>query len=177
MNARDEIELALARFFRRDADPKASAAQLLAQYDAARRAEALTEGADAIADMERRNAWPVRPVDAGICSEFLRGMAAGEKSSREADATPAPIVYRASHESIPMGLYTTAAEARAHCVAEERRTWAKGTALVFDWIEDAEEDGVAELVTVAEDGEIETFTGYVVTALEVASKYDPEADE
>lgn len=85
-------------------------------------------------------------------------------------------VYRASHDSIVMGLYTTAAEARAHCVAEERRTWAKNAAPVFDWIED-EEDGVAELVTVAEDGETEPVTGYVVTALEVASKYDEEADE
>jgi hypothetical protein len=87
-----------------------------------------------------------------------------------------PKVYRASHESIVMGLYTTAAEARAHCVAEERRAWSRGVNPVFDWIED-EEDGVAELVTVAEDGETETITGYVVTALEVASKYDEEADE
>lgn len=87
-----------------------------------------------------------------------------------------PKVYRASHESIVMGLYTTAAEARAHCVAEERRTWSTGAKPVFDWIED-EEDGVAELVTVAEDGETESVTGYVVTALEVASEYDEEADE
>lgn len=87
-----------------------------------------------------------------------------------------PTIYRASHDSIVMGLYLTAAEARAHCVAEERRTWSPAAAPVFDWIED-EEDGVAELVTVAEDGETETVTGYVVTALEVASKYDPDADE
>ena len=87
-----------------------------------------------------------------------------------------PTFYRASHDSIVMGLYTTAAEARAHCVAEERRTWSTGANPVFDWIED-EEDGVAELVTVAEDGETESITGYVVTALEVASKYDEEADE
>lgn len=93
----------------------------------------------------------------------------------EAAATPLT-VYRASHDSIVMGLYTTATEARAHCVAEERRTWAKGAAPVFDWIED-EEDGVAELVTVDEDGETETITGYVVTTLEVASVYDEEADE
>ncbi|MFJ9657577.1 hypothetical protein ACIRPR_06365 [Streptomyces griseoflavus] len=85
-------------------------------------------------------------------------------------------VYRASHDSIAMGLYTTAAEARAHCVAEERRSWAAGETVVFDWIED-EEDGVAELVTVDEDGETESVTGYVVTALEVAAKYDPDGDE
>ncbi|MEU2340113.1 hypothetical protein ABZ608_42420 [Streptomyces sp. NPDC013172] len=87
-----------------------------------------------------------------------------------------PKVYRAQHDSIAMGLYTTATEARAHCVAEERRTWSTGANPVFDWIED-EEDGVAELVTVAEDGETETVTGYIVTALEVAAAYDPDADE
>jgi hypothetical protein len=87
-----------------------------------------------------------------------------------------PKVYRASHDSIVMGLYTTATEARVHCVAEERRSWAKNEAPVFDWIED-EEDGVAELVTVDQDGETETITGYVVDALDVAVKYDEEADE
>lgn len=50
-----------------------------------------------------------------------------------------------------------------------------GTNLSFDWIED-EDDGVAELVVVAGQNE-ESATGYVVEALEVASKYDPEADQ
>jgi hypothetical protein len=85
-------------------------------------------------------------------------------------------VYRASHDSIVMGLYTTATEARAHCVAEERRSWATGEAPLFDWIED-EEDCVAELVTVDGDCEPETVTGYVVTPLIVASEYDPDGDE
>lgn len=85
------------------------------------------------------------------------------------------VVYRASHDSIVMGLYTTAAAARAHCEAEERRTWSKSVALTFDWIED-EEDGVAEL-TVTADQDNEGVTGYVVTALTVASEYDEEADE
>ncbi|MFD4569339.1 hypothetical protein ACFWOX_33880 [Streptomyces sp. NPDC058467] len=87
-----------------------------------------------------------------------------------------PKVYRAQHDSIVMGLYITAAAARAHCEAEERRTWSKSTTVTFDWIED-DEDGVAELVTVTEDGETETVTGYIVTALEIASEYDQEADE
>lgn len=92
-------------------------------------------------------------------------------------AQPAELtVYRASHDSIVMGLYTTATEARAHCVAEERRAWAKFSPPVFDWIED-DEDGVAELVTVTEDGETETETGYVVTPLTVASAYDEDGDE
>lgn len=97
--------------------------------------------------------------------------------ARVAELEAAPkAVYRAAHDLIPMGLYTTAAEARAHCVAEERSAWAKDAVPVLDWIED-EEDGVAELVTVNEDGEADTVTGYVVTALEIASAYDEEADQ
>lgn len=80
-------------------------------------------------------------------------------------------VYRAEHDSIGFGLYATAAAARAHCEAYERRDQPTAS---LDWIED-EEDGVAELVAVTAYGEVET--GYVVTALEVASKYDEEADE
>lgn len=88
---------------------------------------------------------------------------------------PTPTVYRASHDSIVMGLYTTADAARAHCEAEERRAWAKNSAPTdFDWIED-EEDGVAELT--AWVGGEECTTGYVVTALEVAASYDEGADE
>lgn len=111
-----------------------------------------------------------------LVDQLAQSQAEEENGAAEPGSGPALTIYRASHESIVMGLYTTAAEARAHCVAEERRSWAKGAAPVFDWIED-EEDGVAELVTVTEDGEKETVTGYVVTALEVASKYDEGADE
>ncbi|MFF8656760.1 hypothetical protein [Streptomyces huasconensis] len=81
------------------------------------------------------------------------------------------VVFQASHESIVMGLYATAAVARAHCEALMRRD-VPGAAL--DWIED-EEDGVAELA--AAFGEDERPTGYVVTALEIASAYDEEAGE
>lgn len=222
--------------------------QWLAAERAQIRAEALNEGADAIDDMERRNAWPVRPVDASTCSEFLRSMTAekGEKSSREADATPdffqvghtytddeygwkfrvdtitthpedgertalgwryfngrwaemaygeddwevhqavghtdvtedsapaeAPTltVYRASHEAIAFGLYTTAQAAREHCEAHTRRDSTLTGA--FNWVLDdpGEDDSVEELTV---DG---TPTGYIVTPLTVASEYDEEADE
>lgn len=82
--------------------------------------------------------------------------------------------FRASHDSIVMGLYTTAAAAREHCETEERRSWAKFEHPTFDWIED-DEDGVAEMTAFVGGEEFET--GYEVTALEIASKYDPEADE
>jgi hypothetical protein len=93
----------------------------------------------------------------------------------ESPERPPLTVFRASHDSIAMGLYTTAAAAREHCEAEERSSWPTGTNLAFDWIED-EEDGVAELTVQAGQNE-ESVTGYVVTPLEVASAYDEEADE
>ncbi|WP_051858501.1 hypothetical protein [Streptomyces cellulosae] len=98
-----------------------------------------------------------------------------ELRARVAELEAGPVtVFRAAHDSIVMGLYTTAAAAREHCEAEERRSWAKSENPSFDWIED-EEDGVAELT--AWVGGEECTTGYVVTALEVASEYDEEADE
>jgi hypothetical protein len=80
-------------------------------------------------------------------------------------------VYRASHESIVFGLYTTAEAAREHCETLMRREEPNAT---FDWIED-EEEGVAELAATIDADEL--VTGYVVTALTVASAYDPEVDE
>ncbi|MFI7014422.1 hypothetical protein [Streptomyces sp. NPDC050164] len=87
------------------------------------------------------------------------------------DKAPALVIYRASWDTMRLGRYTTDAEARKHCEDHARRDLPSA---VFDWIED-EEDGVAELVATV-DGD-EGPTGYTVTALEIASKYDPEADE
>ncbi|MFJ8110467.1 hypothetical protein [Streptomyces sp. NPDC096132] len=87
------------------------------------------------------------------------------------DAAAPLAVFRAQHDSIVMGLYTTAAEARKHCETELRHEWPDS---LLDWIED-EEDGIAELVAESADGE--NPTGYVVTALEVAAVYDEGADE
>lgn len=94
--------------------------------------------------------------------------------ARVAELEAAPTtVYRASHDSIQMGLYRTAAAARAHCEAMERRAWAP-KAPSFDWIED-EEEGIAEL-TVFVMGK-EWQSGYVVTEVPVSAEYDEEADE
>jgi hypothetical protein len=95
---------------------------------------------------------------------------AGEKAAHAgATATPGLTIYRASHDSIVMVLYTTAAEARKHCEAFLRR---ESPTAWFDWIED-EEDGVAELVVTVNGEKLET--GYLVTALVVASVYDEGA--
>ncbi|GHA28957.1 hypothetical protein GCM10010372_31060 [Streptomyces tauricus] len=90
----------------------------------------------------------------------------------ELEAAPTA-VYRAEHpdSGIVLGHYGTEAAARAHCEAMSRRD-IPGAAL--DWIED-DEDRVAELV--AAFGEDERPTGYIVTALELDSEYDPEAAE
>lgn len=94
----------------------------------------------------------------------------------ELEAAPT-IVYRAEHpdSGITLGHYGTETAARAHCEETERRSWGPGHTLVFDWIED-DEDRVAELVVTAGQNE-ESVTGYLVTALEIPSEYDAEADE
>jgi len=92
------------------------------------------------------------------------------------------MVFRAEHpdSGITLGHYSTEAAARAHCEVTERRSWPAGTTLSFAWIRDVlpedEENGVAELVVTAGQNE-ESVTGYIVTALEVSSEYDAEADE
>ncbi|MFD7996892.1 hypothetical protein [Streptomyces mexicanus] len=99
------------------------------------------------------------------------------RTDAEPDDSEALTIYRAEHPNsgITLRHYRTEAAARAHCEAEERRSWPTGTHLAFDWIED-EEGGVAEMTVVAGQNE-ESTTGYVVTALEVASEHDEEADQ
>ncbi|MFM9566157.1 hypothetical protein [Streptomyces turgidiscabies] len=105
----------------------------------------------------------------------------------ELEAAPAT-VFRASHDSIVVGHYTTCAEARKHCETLVRREHADSDAKVSLWwrkdedTADQPEDGEAELyerVTPNNFGgrSYTGRTGYIVTALELASEYDEEADE
>lgn len=80
-------------------------------------------------------------------------------------------IYRASHDSIVMGLYTTRQAAYEHCVAHELRD---DPISPMAW--EVDEDGVAELVR-WRIPDVATPTGFVVTPLTVASEYDEEADE
>ncbi|MFJ2568142.1 hypothetical protein ACIO02_35355 [Streptomyces sp. NPDC087568] len=109
-----------------------------------------------------------------------------ELRARVAELEAAPTtVFRASHDSIVMGLYTTAAEARKHCETEMRREYDESTKVSLWWREDEDtvdhpEDGEAELfghVTPRGMGGRTWRTGYVVTPLEVAASYDEGADE
>lgn len=103
--------------------------------------------------------------------DVLRSVAdvIGEKSSRKADATPALTVFRASHDSIVMGLYTTREAAREHCEAEERRSWPGRTGLTFAWIPDDSDPLSPEELSVFAGQNDESVTGYVVTPLEPES--------
>ncbi|MYR61142.1 hypothetical protein GTY54_34600 [Streptomyces sp. SID625] len=90
-------------------------------------------------------------------------------------------VYRASHDSIVMGLYRTAAEARKHCESEVRREHNESPNLSLWWREDEDtvdrpEDGAQELIE-STAPHYSRPTGYLVTPLEVASEYDDGADE
>ncbi|MFE3378379.1 hypothetical protein [Streptomyces anulatus] len=94
------------------------------------------------------------------------------------DAQPAAAHtdYRAEHESIHVGHYTTEAEARRHCealISDEHRA---DRTLVFDWIGDEDDLEEPRELTVRVDGGDETPTGYVVVPLAIAAAYDPDAE-
>lgn len=141
------------------------------------RTEALREAADWLASVGETNAaYLLRTCDVPTAEQ-------GEKDTREGESTPQPAeltIYRASHESIVMGHYTTREAAREHCEALQRRELAEGAFL--GWVPDDGSDKAPEELSVFgpghdDDGPDEDCTGYVVTPLEVASEYDEEADE
>lgn len=87
------------------------------------------------------------------------------------------LVYRAEHDSIPVGLYTTAEAAQEHCEALVSREFEGRFSVLFEWQADEEDQESAVLeLDVLVDGE-RVSTGYSVTPLEAASAYDPDADE
>ncbi|MEU2111862.1 hypothetical protein [Streptomyces sp. NPDC019507] len=118
------------------------------------------------------------PRPAGTCG---RALSTGKPCpDHPGQQLPALTVYRASHDSIVMGLYTSREAAREHCETLTRRE--VGPAGTLGWIpDDGSPDAPEELSVFGPDGDAEgpdeTCTGYVVTPLEIASKYDPEADE
>ncbi|WP_335936664.1 hypothetical protein [Streptomyces sp. PTD5-9] len=84
-------------------------------------------------------------------------------------------VYRAEHDAIVAGLYTTAEAAQQHCEALVSREYPDTVALFFEWcVDDADPAGLE--LDICVDGD-RLSTGYTVTPLEVATAYDPDADE
>ncbi|MET7648337.1 hypothetical protein ABZS83_32895 [Streptomyces sp. NPDC005426] len=86
-------------------------------------------------------------------------------------------VYRAEHDSITCGLYTTAAAAQQHCEALISREYPASTTVLFQWCVDEDDQALPGIeLDIEVDGE-HVSTGYAVTPLEVAAAYDPDADE
>lgn len=118
----------------------------------------------------------------GISRRIAPTQALREDEPAEA---PALTVFRASHESIVMGHYTSREAAREHCQTLMRR---ESPIATLEWRPDGEwredddgEPGPDEAEELYAYGSHESSTwdptGYVVTPVEVASEYDEEADE
>lgn len=167
-----EAEKLLGYAEARDAEQRGDAADL--SFLAEAQAHATLADAAATADLAFVNAL-AHDINSRAIDDWMTVLGdavAGQPA--EADTEPSAVyVYRAEHPDagITLGHYATASAARAHCEATAHREVPGAS---HHWIED-EEDGVAELVA-AEDG-AEFPTGYIVTALELASVYDEEADE
>ncbi|MFI5664632.1 hypothetical protein [Streptomyces sp. NPDC051684] len=93
---------------------------------------------------------------------------------RAEEITAQTTVYRAEHSDsgITLGHYATRETAREHCETVLRREVGVGT--VLGWVPDDGSEMAAEELCIGEDV---VCSGYVVTPLEVASKFDEEADE
>jgi len=95
-------------------------------------------------------------------------------------AQPAEVtIYRASHDSIVMGLYTTRDAAQTHCEAKVRQEEPEGSIQHLSWwADDTGDQAEYELhITPADPGALIHGTGYVVKPLTVAAAYDPDGDE
>ncbi|WP_406420866.1 hypothetical protein [Streptomyces sp. NBC_00842] len=91
------------------------------------------------------------------------------------DRAPSLTIYRAEHDTIVAGLYTTSEAAQQHCEALVSREYPASVSVFFEWCADESDPAGLELDVCVDD---ERFpTGYTVTPLEVATVYDPDADE
>lgn len=84
--------------------------------------------------------------------------------------------YRASHESIVVGRYTTEAVARRRCETLLSDEHPADTVLIYDWIGDESEPDDPWELTVQINGGDEQPTGYVVQPLRVEAEFDPDAE-
>ncbi|MEU1553964.1 hypothetical protein ABZ517_14765 [Streptomyces scabiei] len=103
---------------------------------------------------------------------------------RIAELEAAPVtVFRAEHpdSGITLGHYSTIAAAHQHCETLARRD---GNTGIVSWVPEDSDPWSPEELTFfdvqycdGDDVPVQTCTGYVVTPLEAASEYDPDADE
>lgn len=133
--------------------------------------------------------WPQFETYSSTLATYLVALlnADQEKDTATAATSTPLIVYRAGYERelIPLGWYTTPEAAREHCEDDCRTALAAeyptGTTFTFSWLgDDGEEPDPWELAASAVvDGQPAEYepTGYVVTPIEVATAYDPDADQ
>ncbi|MGW1662904.1 hypothetical protein [Streptomyces microflavus] len=86
------------------------------------------------------------------------------------------VMYRAEHETIPLGTYTNEAAARAHAEGAMSSEFGPERAVTYDWIGDEDDPDAWWELVVQVDGGDEQPTGYVVIPITVASVYDPDAE-
>lgn len=110
----------------------------------------------------------------GDCDE-LTDEPTGKASATAPSVTPL-VIFRASYEPDVIGLYTTEAVAREHCVAALSHEHPASVTVVFDWIGDESEPLDPWDLVVQVDGGDRQPSGYRVTPIEVAAAYDPEDD-
>ncbi|MFE7347490.1 hypothetical protein [Streptomyces fimicarius] len=91
------------------------------------------------------------------------------------DSAPSLTIYRAEHDTIVAGRYTTSEAAQQHCEALVSREYPASASLFFEWCVDESDPAGLELDICVDDKRLST--GYAVTPLEVAIAYDPDADE
>ncbi|MEU9199447.1 hypothetical protein [Streptomyces sp. NPDC048332] len=84
--------------------------------------------------------------------------------------------YRASHDSITAGRYTTETAARRRCETLLSDEHLADTSLIFDWIGDEDDPEEPRELTVQINGGDEQPTGYVVQALRIEVEDDPDAE-
>ncbi|MEK8141776.1 hypothetical protein NKH18_01405 [Streptomyces sp. M10(2022)] len=99
-----------------------------------------------------------------------------QQAATQLETSPAAAyIYQATWGATPIGTYTNAAAARAHCQADAVNHEAVPEGATYEWFGDAHElDDPADLL-VTKNG-AQATTDYTVTRIEVATQYDPEAD-
>lgn len=187
MSARERIADVLSRVY--DARPLAwqSPEHAAHHTEAADRllAAGLADRAAVLAEAKREvTAWLVKKAREGtpverLASKVDRGAIrlffdaeAGKDSPAGAESTQGAelTVYRAAyeHDITPLETYTLQAAARCHC-EDEALTGLARDEVALHWKTDPDEPEVQELHVGGE------ATGYTVTAVTIASAYDPEA--
>jgi hypothetical protein len=140
---------------------------------AAERAEQRAKAAQQQADYAEAVATVARLEQKRVELERIANAERERVAELERQAAADVTVYRASHDSIVIGHYTTAAAAREHCEAYVQR---EHPGAVLDWIAD-EDDELSPAELAEQVGDEESLTGYVVTPVTVAAAYDPDGDE